>query len=91
MKIGVVTVLYKSQSVIEGFVKSLNVQTFVDYEVFIVENDVDDIFCEEYLRENARFQYTFVRNKENVGVARANNQGIDFTIVSMNEFIRYCF
>lgn len=78
MKIGVVTVLYKSQSVIEGFVKSLNAQTFVDYEVFIVENDVDDIFCEEYLRENARFQYFFVRNKENVGVARANNQGIDY-------------
>jgi GT2 family glycosyltransferase len=77
MKIGIVTVLYRSDAVIDGFLESLNAQGFRDFEVLFVENDVDSPVCEQAIRAKARFGYRFVRNADNVGVARANNQGID--------------
>lgn len=77
MKVGIITVLYKSDDVIDGFIDSLNAQTFKNFEVFFVENDVDGDFCEKRIRERARFSWSFVRNKVNAGVACGNNQGID--------------
>jgi GT2 family glycosyltransferase len=78
VKIGIVTVLYKSDSVIDGFIDSMNAQGFRDFHVYFVENDVDSQACEHAIRQSARFGYTFVRNQRNVGVAAANNQGLDF-------------
>lgn len=78
MKIGIVTVLFKSDDVIDGFIESMNAQTLRDFEVFFVENDVENTFCEQRIRESANFPFEFVRNDTNAGVARGNNQGIDW-------------
>ncbi|AWI81671.1 glycosyl transferase [Parazoarcus communis] len=76
-KVGIVTVLYKSNDVIKGFIDSINNQTFKNFHVLYVENDVNDFGCESYIKNNATHQYTFIRNKDNYGVAKGNNQGID--------------
>ena len=77
MKIGIVTVLFKSSSVIESFIHCMNAQTWKEFDIFFVENEVDDQYCETYIRDNAKFPFTFVRNRRNEGVAKGNNQGID--------------
>lgn len=81
MKIGIVTVLYKSTDVIDGFVTSLNRQNFKNFHVFILENDTENHICEKKIREGADFDYHFERSSQNVGVAAGNNRGIDYYLL----------
>lgn len=90
LRFGIITVLFKSNSVIEGFVDALNKQVFFNFEVIFIENDVEDYFCEDFIKVNARFNYHFVRNKSNVGVAKANNQGMDYFLLK-SEFSHILF
>jgi len=76
--IGVITVLYKSDSVLQGFIDCFNKQTHQHFEVIFIENDVENTFCEAYIKKHARIAYDFIRNPKNLGVAVANNQGIDY-------------
>lgn len=78
MKIGIITVLYNSKKVIKDFLDSLNTQTFKNFEVFFVENEVGSLECYEYIKEQAKFAYKIVINDKNVGVAKGNNQGINY-------------
>ena len=78
MKIGIVTVLYKSAGVIEGFLDSLNKQSFRNFHVYFLENDVESRNCEEKIRRDAKFDYFFERSPSNLGVATGNNKGIDY-------------
>lgn len=78
MTIGIITVLFKSDSVIDGFIDSLNAQTYNDFEVIFIENDIDSEVCENTIKKKADFKWQFIRNKSNVGVAHGNNQGIDY-------------
>lgn len=77
-KIGIVTVLYKSDSVIDGFIHSMNAQGFSSFHILFVENDPENLHCEAQIRSNLSVPYTFIRNAKNAGVATGNNQGIDF-------------
>ena len=77
-KIGIVTVLYKSDSVIQGFISSMNAQTFRNFDILFVENDSESFCCEQRIEDGFTGKYTFVRNPKNAGVAKGNNQGIDF-------------
>lgn len=78
VEVGIVTVLYRSSEVISAFVRCLNGQTFKDIHVYFVENETANLACEATIRHDAAFNFTFVRNEANVGVAAGNNQGIDF-------------
>ena len=75
-KIGLVTITYNSADVIRGFLDSILKQKFFkNFEIFIIDNDSQDD------TEKVVFQYeddriNFIKNSENVGVAKANNQGI---------------
>ena len=74
-KIGLVTITYNSVEVIRGFLDSILKQSFKNFEIFIIDNDSQDD------TEKVVFQYednriNFIKNSENVGVAKANNQGI---------------
>ena len=74
-KIGLVTITYNSVEVIRGFLDPILKQSFKNFEIFIIDNDSQDD------TEKVVFQYednriNFIKNSENVGVAKANNQGI---------------
>lgn len=77
-RIGIVTVLFKSAPVIDAFVSCMNAQIYGNFHVYFVENESASEACRLAVQRAAKFEYTFVRNSRNVGVAAANNQGMDF-------------
>lgn len=84
-KIGLVTVLFNSNSVLEGFFKSLSNQTFKDYHLYIIDNtpdwSTDEIIASLYKNYPIN-SYTHIKNPGNYGVAKGNNQGIELSLIS---------
>jgi hypothetical protein len=77
MRVGIVTVLFKSESFLERFVTCLNAQTYTEFEVCFISNDESHVAARELVSRCAQFTFSFVENSINVGVATANNQGLD--------------
>lgn len=76
--IGIVTVLYNSRDVVDGFFASLALQHGIAFKVYIIDNSADSITL-EYCRQLANsygIDAEFVYNGANLGVAAGNNQGI---------------
>ncbi len=82
-KVGLVTVLYGSDDVLDGFLKSLSIQTFTDYHLYLIDNatnDNTDKLLKDLTRKYGIANYTHVKNTSNAGVARGNNQGVELSI-----------
>lgn len=77
-KIGIITVLYNSEKVLKDFFDSLNMQTFKNFTLYIVDNKSPDKSLElaEKLSKNADFSSVIIKNEANFGVAKGNNIGI---------------
>jgi GT2 family glycosyltransferase len=82
-KLGLVTVLFNSNNVLEGFFKSIARQTFTDYHLYLIDNtsneatdEILDILSVKYAVTN----YTHIKNVNNEGVAKGNNQGIELSL-----------
>ncbi len=73
-KIGVVTVLYNSAPVLEGFFASIEQQTYPDYTVYCVDNASSDNSVEQCRARGPR--YRVIENDANLGVPAGNNVGI---------------
>jgi GT2 family glycosyltransferase len=74
-KIGVVTVTYNSAQVLDGFLSSLLRQSHTDFLLYVVDNASSDDTLERLARYDDH-RIVLIANRENVGVARGNNQGI---------------
>ena len=76
-KIGIVSVTYNSESLLDDYLSSLKQQEHRNWHSFIVDNNSNDktvrLLMERHLDP---LNYSLVPNKENVGVAAGNNQGI---------------
>lgn len=78
-KIGLVTVLFKSDEVLQGFFKSISKQTFKDYILYLVDNSVNDRSNQviaDCMQKYPVTQCEHIKNPGNEGVARGNNIGI---------------
>lgn len=77
-KIGIVTVLYNSESVIEEFFYTLDSQTERDFTLYLVDNASKDKSIElaKELASTVNFRCVFIEEHENWGVAKGNNIGI---------------
>ena len=87
--IGIVTVLYNSEKVLEDFFISLEQQTYKDFCLYIVDNASSDRSM-EVAREKAgkvSFRSFFIENMQNYGVAKGNNQGIRQAIADGCEYV----
>lgn len=78
-RLGLVTILYKSDEVLEDFFKSLHIQTFKDFSVYMVDNSAsvrtNEIIAsclEKYLIPD----FHHIDTGANIGVAAGNNIGI---------------
>tara|TARA_B100001750_G_C15501748_1_gene597696 strand:+ start:888 stop:1787 length:900 start_codon:yes stop_codon:yes gene_type:complete len=80
IKIGIVTIVYNSEHVIDDFLNSLNKQSFNDFELFIIDNNSRDKTISKIKNYNLNFNYTLKINKNNIGVAAGNNQGIKLAL-----------
>ena len=77
-KIGLVTVLYKSDEVLEDFFKSISRQSYKDYILYLIDNSVNDStnsLIAQLAEDFPVSGYNHVKNANNIGVAAGNNLG----------------
>lgn len=96
-KIGIVTVLYNSEKVLDDFFDSLKRQTYKNFILYVIDNFSPDKSLEKArnLASECSFETKFIANKENYGVAKGNNQGIiyalhdgcDYVLLSNNDVV----
>lgn len=72
-RVGVVTVTFNSGRVIDGFLASLQAQTWPNLQAYAVDNASRDNTLQ---RLEASGQVHVIANADNRGIAEANNQGI---------------
>ena len=81
VKVGVVTVTYNSGEVIDEFMTSMLGQDHQNYILYIIDNASSD----DSLLKLSKYQderIVVISNKDNVGVAAGNNQGIKESLTS---------
>lgn len=84
-RIGIVTVLFNSSSVLPGFISSLERQDFKDFHVWAVDNASSDDSVAVCRAQGDR--YTVIANETNKGVAAGNNQGIRAALDASCEYV----
>lgn len=94
-KIGIVTVLYNSESVLSEFFETLNKQTYKNFILYVVDNLSPDnsLVLSKKLAQNYQFTTVIIENDANYGVAKGNNIGIkkaiddgcDLLLISNND------
>lgn len=77
-KIGIVTVLYNSETVLEEFFDTLSKQTYTNFILYVVDNLSPDqsLVLSEKLAKKYEFETVIIANDANYGVAKGNNIGI---------------
>jgi GT2 family glycosyltransferase len=79
LRLGVVTVTYNSANVLGDFIDSVLAQTFEEFHLYAIDNASSDASV-ELLERIADARVTIVRNRDNLGVAEGNNQGIRLSL-----------
>jgi GT2 family glycosyltransferase len=77
--IGVVTVLYNSSTVLNEFFSSLNLQTYTNLIVYVIDNKSQDnsLQMTRELAQGCKFNTVIIEHDKNYGVAKGNNTGIE--------------
>ena len=89
-KIGLVTVLYNSEDVLEDFFKSLDIQTYKNFVVYMIDNSDNDLSIEEARKQMEKYpnlEIELVKNDVNNGSAGGNNQGIRLSLENGCEYV----
>lgn len=79
MKLGLVTVLYKSDEVLPDFFKSISQQAYKNFVLYLVDNSPTDATLatvKALANQYPTIVYNHIICKENTGVAAGNNIGI---------------
>lgn len=90
-KIGIVTVLYNSSTVLGDFFETLSQQTFKDFVLYIIDNKSPDDSLSKSKELAKTYQESFmsviVENDDNYGIAAGNNIGVKRAFEDNCEFI----
>lgn len=88
-RLGIVTVLYNSESVLEEFFETLDNQTFRDFTLYVIDNASTDKSLElaRRLAEKVSFSCVFFPEPKNWGIAKGNNIGIKAALGDKCEYI----
>ncbi|MDY5122301.1 MAG: glycosyltransferase family 2 protein [Treponema sp.] len=91
-KIGLVTVLYNGEKVVEDFFYSLNTQVYKNFVLYVIDNkSTDDCLNKSrLLSKNCFFETKFIPNDGNYGVAKGNNQGIIAALQDGCDYVLLC-
>ena len=78
-EIGIVSVLYNSESVLEDFFRTLDKQTYRDFTLYLVNNASpdDSLANAQRLAQTVSFRTIIIEEPENWGAAKGNNIGIN--------------
>jgi GT2 family glycosyltransferase len=80
-KVGVVTVTFNSGAMLDGFMRSLLAQSYDDFVLYVIDNASSDDTLEK-LAAYRDPRVHVIANRDNRGVAAANNQGIRASLES---------
>ncbi len=88
-RIGLVTVLYKSDTVLGDFVKSLAAQTGKNFVLFCVDNSPNEASSTllHQLMNDYQIVYQHIKMEDNIGVAAGNNVGIRAAIENNCDYV----
>lgn len=96
-KIGIVTVLYNSETVLDDFFRTLDCQTYKNFTLYIIDNASTDNGLDKArkLSLDVSFDCIFIPEKTNWGIAKGNNigikralqDGVDYVLLSNNDII----
>jgi GT2 family glycosyltransferase len=75
-KIGLVTITFNSEPVIREFLHSISTQDYLDFTLYVVDNDSKDKTIEIIESEIGEIGHFIIKNNFNNGIAGGNNQGI---------------
>ena len=78
-KIGIITVTFNSEKVLEPFLTCIQNQNYKNYILVIVDNDSSDLTL-DILNQQFDNRIKTIKNNSNLGVAKANNQGVDVAL-----------
>ena len=78
-KIGLITITYNSADVVEPFLNCIWQQTYTNFRLYVVDNSSVDNTVSILKKDNDKRLF-LIENKENYGVAKANNQAISNAI-----------
>ena len=94
MKISVIVPIYNTGKYLNRCIDSILAQTFTDFELLLIDDGSTDnsgVICDEYAANDTRVK---VFHKENGGVSRARNLGIDsaqgeyLSFIDSDDYIR---
>lgn len=87
--IGIVTVLYNSELVLEDFFRTLNEQNYKDFVLYLVDNNSTDksVKVGKKYASNVNFKCKWLLQNENLGVATGNNIGIKAALADDCDYI----
>ncbi|PSW57537.1 glycosyltransferase family 2 protein [Photobacterium leiognathi] len=91
-KIGLVTVLFNTPSVLNDFFYSLSLQDYKNYHLYVVDNSTssESLELSKALSEKYSISCSFINNNgNNVGVAAGNNQGARAAINDNCDYILF--
>lgn len=96
-KIGVVTVLYNSENVLDDFFRTLDAQTYRNFVLYVIDNNSADASLSKCIQLSGKvsFETKIFPEKTNWGVAKGNNIGIinaladccDYVLLSNNDIV----
>lgn len=89
-KLALITILYNSDEVLEDFFKSISIQTFKDYKLYIIDNSSKDSTIREIDRCKNIYpisELVYINSGGNIGVAAGNNIGIKQAIQDNSEHL----
>lgn len=88
-KIGVVTVLYNGERVLDDFFRSLGEQTYDNFTLYVIDNYSQDrsLAKARALASAVRFETVIIAEPENWGVAKGNNIGIARALADGCEYV----
>jgi GT2 family glycosyltransferase len=86
-KIGLVTVTFNGEGIIDGFLDSVAAQDYSNYILYVVDNNSVDKTVEKIKARAKEVNLSLIANDYNNGVAGGNNQGIEKAIADGCEYI----
>lgn len=86
-RISVIVPAYNAQDCLEKCIESILAQTFEDFELIVIDDGSKDAtaeICDAWAAKDARVR---VLHKENGGVSRARNSGLDMAVGELISFV----
>ncbi|MGN6568190.1 MAG: glycosyltransferase family A protein [Flavipsychrobacter sp.] len=77
--ITVINLCYNTGKLVVDTLKSINDQTYKDFQVIIIDDASSDDsvdVVEDWLKNNAEFKYQFLKNEKNIGISKSLNLGL---------------